>query len=188
MTPFEKSSKCSRIERYASTACDVVPEASPIQLMIQNSSSTAKVATPATIWFFVVLEMARPTEMNAPPIRSSPRYPLAIGPHSGSPYQNSSPTCSRVRASIRQYRASAPRNLPRMICRSVSGDVSSSSMVPERFSSANDRMVSIGSRNSRMTAVLPNSGRIMNSLMLTTCGPMPNWPMLNWTMTFTLAT
>ena len=75
-----------------------------------------------------------------------------------------------------------------MICRSVNGDVSSSSMVPERFSSAKERIVSIGRRNSRITAVLPKSGRIMNSLMLTTCGPMPNWPMLNWTITLTLAT
>ena len=69
-----------------------------------------------------------------------------------------------------------------MIWKSVSGDVSSNSMVPDLFSSAKDRMVSIGRKNRSITAVFPNSGRIMNSLMLTICGPpMPNWPMLSWT-------
>ncbi len=41
-----------------------------------------------------------------------------------------------VTASIAANNASAPRNFPRMICRSVIGDVRSSSIVPERFSSA----------------------------------------------------
>jgi hypothetical protein len=40
-----------------------------------------------------------------------------------------------VTASIAAYRPIAPRNLPMMIWKSVSGEVSSSSIVPDRFSS-----------------------------------------------------
>ena len=40
-----------------------------------------------------------------------------------------------VTASITPYSPSAPRNLPMMIWKSESGEVSSSSIVPDRFSS-----------------------------------------------------
>ena len=40
-----------------------------------------------------------------------------------------------VTSSIAQNRPIAPRNLPTMISKSVSGEVSSSSIVPDRFSS-----------------------------------------------------
>ena len=58
-----------------------------------------------------------------------------------------------------------------MICRSDTGEVSSSSMVPERFSSAYARMVIIGSRKRLMSATFCSSGRIMDWLML--IGPPP---------------
>ena len=41
--------------------------------MIQSIRNTAKVMKPATIWFFVRLEMSRPSERKQPPISSSPR-------------------------------------------------------------------------------------------------------------------
>ena len=50
--------------------------------------------------------------------------------------------------SIAGYSTSAASHLPRMISQSRTGDVTSSSMVPVRFSSANSRMVIIGIRNS----------------------------------------
>jgi hypothetical protein len=61
---------------------------------------------------------------------------VAIGTHSGLPKAKSVAMWTNVTASIAAYRAMAPRNLPKMIWKSVSGAVSSSSIVPERFSSA----------------------------------------------------
>jgi hypothetical protein len=52
------------------------------------------------------------------------------------------------------YRTSAPKNFPSTIWKSVSGEVRRSSMVPERISSANERMVSMGTRNRRTTLVV----------------------------------
>ena len=49
------------------------PTESANQLMTQSIRNTAKVTTPATIWFFVRLEMNRPSEMKQPPSSSSPR-------------------------------------------------------------------------------------------------------------------
>ena len=48
---------------------------------------------------------------------------------------------------------------------SRTGEVISSSMVPERFSSANSRMVIIGIRNSAMTLTFISSGRMTHSFM-----------------------
>ncbi len=48
---------------------------------------------------------------------------------------------------------------------SRTGEVISSSMVPERFSSANSRMVIMGIRNSPMTLTFISSGRITHSFM-----------------------
>ena len=55
--------------------------------------------------------------------------------------------------------ARAARNLPPMTPQSVRGKVNSNSMVPERFSSANRRMVNNGTINKKMTARLPKKGR-----------------------------
>jgi hypothetical protein len=41
--------------------------------MTHNIRKTANVMMPATIWFFVRLEISRPTEMKHPPIRNRPR-------------------------------------------------------------------------------------------------------------------
>ena len=49
------------------------PADSDIQFIVQSSRSTANVTMPATIWFFVRLEMSSPIEMNDAPISSSPR-------------------------------------------------------------------------------------------------------------------
>ena len=58
------------------------------------------VSTPATIWFFVRLEMNKPNAMNAPPIRSRPMYDVTTGFQSGSPNQNSTTTDGTVISSI----------------------------------------------------------------------------------------
>ena len=50
-----------------------VPTLSANQLMIQKSRKTTNVAAPATIWFFVVLEMNSPIAMKQPPSSSRPR-------------------------------------------------------------------------------------------------------------------
>ncbi len=73
MTPLTKSSRCSVIDRYFSTDSPVGPMLCPIQSITHSSRKTPKVAAPATIWFFVRLEMNRPTLMKQPPNRSSPR-------------------------------------------------------------------------------------------------------------------
>ena len=77
-------------------------------------------------------------------------------------------------ASAAAQSASAPRNLPRMISKSVSGDVSSSSIVPDRFSSEYDRIVTIGIRNSSRIVTFCSSGRIMTWLTFIASGPPPN--------------
>ena len=48
---------------------------------------------------------------------------------------------------------------------SRTGEVISSSMVPERFSSANSRMQIMGIRNSPITLVFISTGRTIISLM-----------------------
>ena len=57
-----------------------------------------------------------------------------------------------------------------MIWKSVSGDVSSSSIVPDRFSSEYVRIVTIGSTNSTTTLTFWSSGRISCSLTFIACG------------------
>ena len=59
---------------------------------------------------------------------------------------------------------SAASHLPMMISMSRIGDVASNSMVPERFSSANSRMLIIGIRKSPMTLTLESTGRMTHSL------------------------
>ena len=43
------------------------------QSMTQSIRKTTNVTMPATIWFLVMLEMSRPTEMKQPPISNMPR-------------------------------------------------------------------------------------------------------------------
>ena len=73
MMPFEKSSKCSVIDSHEVIGPIVGPAESANQPMIHSSRNTTNVTMPATIWLLVVLEMSSPSEMNAPPISSSPR-------------------------------------------------------------------------------------------------------------------
>ena len=61
------------IDRYVVSSSTVGPEKLPIQVMIHRNRNTAKVTMPATIWFFVRLEMNSPTEMKQPPSSSRPR-------------------------------------------------------------------------------------------------------------------
>src|SRR5438874_11316376 len=133
-TPLLKSSNCSMIERYWTSVLHGGPE-NVNQLMTQNVSARPNVATNATTWFFVRLEMKSPSATNEPPSSSRPRYTVTIDFHSGFPYTNRMPMSTVVTASIAAYSPIAPRNLPRMISQSVSGDVSNSSIVPDFFSS-----------------------------------------------------
>ena len=79
------------------------------------------------------------------------------------PQANSIATLSIDIPSTHKYSSIAPSHLPRMISMSLMGDVNSSSMVPERFSSANRRMVIIGIRNNATVLAKPSSGRIICS-------------------------
>ena len=85
MMPFEKSSKCSVIDRYVVMSPITGPDDSANQPTIQNIRNTTKVMMPATIWLLVVLEISRPIDRNAPPISSRPRYDATSGRHSGLP-------------------------------------------------------------------------------------------------------
>ena len=76
--------------------------------------------------------------------------------------------------STQAYKATAPSHLPRMISISFTGEVSSSSMVPVFFSSAINRMVIIGIRNSDTVLAKPSSGRMIISFRLTGC----DWPII----------
>ena len=106
------------------------------QLMTQSIRNTRRSGTPATIWFFVRLEMKQADRDEAaahqqqPEIARDDRPPLRIAEHE----QDRDVEHRHQRASRRRA-PSAPMNLPRMISRSVTGDVSSSSIVPDRFSS-----------------------------------------------------
>ena len=64
--------------------------------------------------------------------------------------------------------------MPSTICKSVSGEVSSSSIVPERFSSEYVRIVMSGSTNSATTLTFWSSGRI--AMLLTLICPWPGMP------------
>ena len=82
----------------------------------------------------LILRQARDeqlTEMKQPP--SAAADIGAIG-RTG-PERNRIATSIIVTTSIAQNSPIAPRNLPKMISKSVSGEVSRSSIVPERFSS-----------------------------------------------------
>src|SRR5688572_21642363 len=99
-TPFEKSSKCSNTESAPTIACPTGPTNSRSQPTRSSISSVQNVSTPATIWFFVRLEMNRPNAMNDPPISSKPTYDVTTGFQSGSPNQNSTTTDGTVTSSI----------------------------------------------------------------------------------------
>jgi len=64
---------------------------------------------------------------------------------------------------MQAYMTSAANHLPRMISMSRTGEVASNSIVPDRFSSANSRMVIIGIRNNPMTLTFISSGRTIHS-------------------------
>ena len=71
---------------------------------------------------------------------------------------------SALISSSMAYNPIAASHLPITISASCSGEVSSSSMVIERFSSENRRIAIIGIRNSPITLVFISSGRITISL------------------------
>ncbi len=68
-----------------------------------------------------------------------------------------------VSASIAVTKASAPRYFPATISPTRSGEVSSNSKVPSRFSSAKLRMLITGIRITSTTERLCKSGEITNS-------------------------
>ena len=61
------------IDRYCVSLSTVGPEKLPIQVITHSIKNTPKVATKATIWFFVRLEMKSPTDTKHPPSSSRPR-------------------------------------------------------------------------------------------------------------------
>ena len=73
MTPFTKSSRCSVMDKYVSTACPVGPNAELSQSMIHKTRASANVQMPAITWLDVMLEMNKPTAMNAAPNSNMPR-------------------------------------------------------------------------------------------------------------------
>jgi hypothetical protein len=77
----------------------------------------------------------------------------------------------KVTSSMAAKSAIAPRNFPRMICTSVSGDVRRSSIVPDRFSSEYVRIVIIGMTNRMMIAAFSRTPRIIRSLTFTAPPP-----------------
>ena len=81
---------------------------------------------------------------------------------------------STERPRIARYRINAASHLPRMISLSRSGDVTSSSMVPVRFSSANSRMVIMGMMNSPTTLMLLKTCRTTHSFTLSGTA----WPII----------
>ena len=64
------------------------------------------------------------------------------------------------------YRVRAAKNLPNRICVVDNGDVISSSMVPLFFSSANSRIVSMGTTISQMKSMTAKNCVITISLRL----------------------
>ena len=73
---------------------------------------------------------------------------------------------------MQAYMVSAASHLPRMISRSRIGDVTSNSIVPLRFSSANKRMVIKGMKNSPITLAFESNGRMTSSFRFIGMG----WP------------
>tara|TARA_B100001123_G_C15334706_1_gene1032412 strand:- start:1996 stop:2556 length:561 start_codon:yes stop_codon:yes gene_type:complete len=130
------------------------------QLIIQSIRNVAKVHIAAIIWFFVRLEMKRPSDMKHPPNKKIPKYVVRSGFHSGVPKAYNATIGIRVAASIAAYSPMAAINFPKIISTSVTGEVSNNSIVPDRFSSENVRIVTIGSTNKSVTAILPIDGPI----------------------------
>ena len=77
--------------------------------------------------------------------------------------------------SITAYKVKAARYFPTSTAPSRTGYVRSSSIVPERRSSANSRMVTSGMSRSRITLMLPKSGRMTLSVTLRSRPPICCW-------------
>src|ERR1035441_2354138 len=88
---------------------------------------------------------------------------MSTGLRSGLPQANSSATLIADMPSTHRYSSREPSHLPRMISMSRTGEVSSNSMVPDFFSSANSRMVIMGIRNNAIVEAKPSIGRMMDS-------------------------
>src|SRR6185437_13244736 len=81
------------------------------------------------------------------------------GPQSSGPRNETLIGSGKVSASAISTSTSTPRNLPSTCSVGVVGEVSSSSSVPERRSSAQVRMVSVATRKISSTGIHWNSGR-----------------------------
>src|SRR5439155_11374410 len=163
-TPFAKDSKWVTTDKYDRTRAQVAVSYPLTHSSTQSSRQTPKVAAPAMIWFFVIVEMNVPIANNPPAWSNSPRYPIARGFQSGLPYLKRNAKFSAVNSSRQEYSVTAASHFPMMTSMSRTGDVANNSMVPVRFSSAKSRIVIIGMKNSPITLTFDNSGRIMYSL------------------------
>src|SRR6266404_3121830 len=90
------------------------------------------------IWFFVSVDMNVPMASKAPACSSNPRYPMSSGFQSGRPNLKRKRKLTAVSSSMELYRTIAESHLPKITSTSLTGDVASSSIVPVRFSSAED--------------------------------------------------
>src|SRR6266576_1157052 len=124
----------------------------------QSIRQTPNVAAPAMIWLRVSVEINVPMASSPPAWSRRPRYPMTTGFQSGLPYLNMKTKSNTVVSSIKPYIRTAASHFPRMTSMSLTVEVVSSSIVPERFSSANKRIVITGIKNSAITLMLDKCG------------------------------
>ena len=92
--------------------------------------------------------------VNAAQNRTRPTKPDTTGPVSGRPHQRSSTTYAPAGASTPRADPQAASHLPRTNGRGRAGTASRRSSVPDRDSSAKDRMATIGTSTISVLATL----------------------------------
>ena len=116
----------------------------------------------ATRGCIVQLDATTPMPVRAPEKTIRPKYEPHTAPkskfHAGRPNMPTTSTKDSVGSNAAMDTAQAPRNLAKTTCPSVRGRVKSSSSVPARCSSANERIVMAGMRNMSTHGAMAKNG------------------------------
>src|SRR5438552_18993993 len=101
-TPFAKDSKCVTTDKYDRTRAQVAVSYPLTHSRNLSSRQTPKVAAPAMIWYFVIVEMNVPIDNNPPHRNNRPKKPNARVLQSEFPYLKNDANISSVNYSMQE--------------------------------------------------------------------------------------
>ena len=107
----------------------------------------------------VRFDVHTPTAVNAAASKPAPTYCAIMTPACKSAPNDSPTGIGNVNASANHTNTNWPRYFPIKSCNSVSGCAKTTSMVPVRMSSANERIVTAGTKNKNSHGSKSSIGR-----------------------------